>query len=370
MKRLIKSLSIALFILIIVFSAYTVDAETMQVPRWYNLKAALDEPPVVGKSVNLKVELQAIIGDLNNISINLILPEGWTVDKKKKNVKKIESGKTEQINFSIMPKNELTQGSIVVEAVFDIPKTSINNAIDKMTTDKNVANGLKATVKAWPNPTKRYTDTSFAIFPEESFYPLSGDMWVSYADELSPDKAFKGPVYYIDSLLSLHQAQTDVEMFNQLNVLLKTDMTLAVSLTESGIDLNKKRFDYLNGLYVLAVDAWKNQDYQTALDFLELLEKESVELKKSYADYLKIATGNMRALVFWKQGQRRLAEETFKNTFALNRKHKLQRYILRNLGLLMYSSKDKDTARQMYSLAKNIKSGYILLDKELELLKK
>ena len=195
-------------------------------------------------------------------------------------------------------------------------------------------------------------------------------MWVSYADELSPDKAFKGPVYYIDSLISLHQAQTDVEMFNKLNVLLKTDMTLAVNLTESGIDLNKKRFDYLNGLYVLAVDAWKNQDFQTALDFLELLEKESVELKKSYADYLKIATGNMRALVFWKQGQRRLAEEAFKNTFALNRKHKLQRYILRNLGLLMYSSKDKETAKQMYSLAKNIKSGYTLLDKELELLNK
>ena len=190
MKRLIKSLSIALFILIIAFSTYTVDAETMQVPQWYNLKAALDEPPVVGKSVNLKVELQAIIGDLNNISINLILPEGWTVDKKKKSVKKIESGKTEQINFSVMPKNELTQGSIVVEAVFDIPKASINNAIDKMTTDKNVANGLKSTVKAWPTPAKRYTDTSFAIFPEESFYPLSGDMWVCYADELSPDKAF------------------------------------------------------------------------------------------------------------------------------------------------------------------------------------
>jgi tetratricopeptide (TPR) repeat protein len=370
MKRLIKSLSIVLFILTAALFNSSVKAETMQVPQWYNLKATLEEPPVVGKSVGLNVELQSIIGDLNNISVKLILPDGWTVDKKQKNVKKIEAGKTEQIKFTVLPKNELSQGSIVVEAVFDIPKTSINNAIDKMTTDKNTAEGLKATVKAWPNPAKRYTDTSFAIFPEESFYPLSGDMWVSYADELSPDKAFKGPVYYIDSLISLHQAQTDVEMFNKLNVLLKTDMTLAVNLTESGIDLNKKRFDYLNGLYVLAVDAWKNQDFQTALDFLELLEKESVELKKSYADYLKIATGNMRALVFWKQGQRRLAEEAFKNTFALNRKHKLQRYILRNLGLLMYSSKDKETAKQMYSLAKNIKSGYTLLDKELELLNK
>ena len=369
MKRLINCLSIVLFIFI-AFSVYTVNAETMQVPQWYNMKASLEEPPVVGKSVNLNVELQAIIGDLNNVNVRLILPEGWTVDNKQKNIKKIESGKTEQIKFSVLPKNELSQGSIVVEAVFDIPKTSINNAIDKITTDKQVADGLKASVKSWPNPTKRYTDTSFAIYPEESFYPLSGDMWLNYADDLSPDKAFKGPVYYIDSLISLHQAQTDVEMFNKLNILLKTDMTLAVNLTESGIDLNKKRFDYLNGLYVLAVDAWNNQDYQTALDFLELMEKESAELKKSYADYLKIATGNLRALVFWKQGQRRLAEEAFKNAFAVNRKHKLQRYILRNLGLLMYSAKDKESAKQMYSLAKNIKSGYTLLDKEFELLNK
>ena len=370
MKSLIKNLLIVLFILSVALSNYAVNAETMQVPQWYSLKATLDEPPVVGKSVCLNVELQSIIGDLNNVSIKLILPEGWTVDKKQKSVKKIEAGKTEQIKFSVLPKNELSQGSIVVEAVFDIPKTSIYNAIDKITSDKNASEGLKATVKAWPNPAKRYTDTAFAIFPEESFYPLTGDMWVNYADELSPGKGFKGPVYYNDSLISLHQAQTDVEMFNKLNVLLKTDMTLAVNLTESGIDLNKKRFDYLNGLYALAVDAWKNQDFQTALDFLELLEKESVELKKSYADYLKIATGNMRALVFWKQGQRRLAEEAFKNAFALNRKHKLQRYILRNIGLLMYSANDKETAKQMFLLAKNIKSGYILLDKELELLNK
>ena len=369
MKRLNISLSIVLFILCFIFSVCIVNAETMQVPQWYQMKASLEEPPVVGKNVTLNVELQAIIGDLKNISISLILPDGWTVDKKQKNLKIIESGKTEIVKFSVLPKNELSQGSIVVEGIFDVPKDSINAVLDKISPDKNIAKDLKASVNAWPNPTKRYTDTSFAIFPEESFYPLSGDMWVNYADEMAPDKGFKGPVYFWDSLISIHQAQTDVEMFTKLTDLLKTDESLANKLTENGIDLNKKRFDYLNGLYVLAVDAWKNQDYQSSLDFLELLEKESAELKKSQIDYLKIATGNIRALVFWKQGQKRLAEEAFKKAFYQNRKHNLQRYILRNLGLLMYSFKDKSTAQQMYSLAKNMKKGYTLLDKEFDLLK-
>ena len=58
MKRLIKSLSIILFILTAVLLNSSVSAETMQVPQWYNLKATLEEPPVVGKSVGLNVELQ------------------------------------------------------------------------------------------------------------------------------------------------------------------------------------------------------------------------------------------------------------------------------------------------------------------------
>jgi tetratricopeptide (TPR) repeat protein len=370
MNRLIRCLSIVLLTVFLSFSITEIYAETIQIPQWYSLKASLNKPPEVGKIVELNVELQSIIGDLDNISVRLILPDGWTVDKNTKELKKIESGKIENIKFSVLPKTELSQGSIVVEAVFDIPKSSINKAIDKLTTDKNMAESLKNSVNSWPNPTKRYTDTSFAIFPEESFYPLSGDMWVTYADNLAPDIGFKGPVYYDDSLISVHQAQTDVEMYNKLKELLKSDASLADKLSETGIDLNKKHFDYMNGLYVLAVDAWKNNDFQTSLDFIELLEKESTELKKNYVDYLKIATGNMRALVFWKQGQKRLAEEAFKKAFYQNRKHKLQRYILRNLGLLMYASKDKSTAQQMFSLAKNMKEGYTLLDKELELLKK
>ena len=369
MIRLKYFLSIILFVYL--FCGITnIYAETMQIPQWYKMTAVLEEPPVIGKSVNLKVELHAIIGDLNNISVSIILPDGWTADKTKKELKKIESGKVDNIIFSLLPKTELVQGSILVEGVFDIPKESINKSIDKIATNKEMASSMKASVNSWESPTKRYTNTSFAIFAEESFYPLSGDMWINYENEMSPDKNFKGPVYYNDSMISIHQAQTDIEMYNKLTELLKTDEGLATKLTENGIDLNKKRFDYINGLYVLAVDSWKNQDYQTALDFIEQIEKESIGLKKSNIEHLIIAAGNIKALVFWKQGQRRLAEEAFKKAFYYNRKHKLQRYVLRNLGLLMYASKDKSTAQQMYALAKNIKTGYTLLDKEFELLEK
>ena len=366
MKRILSLLSI---IFILVFGISVVNASTLQTPEWYKLTASLEEPPVIGKTLTLKVELQAIIGDLNNISVRLILPDQWLVDKEKKELKKIEATKTDYIKFSVTPKTELAQGSIVVEATFDVPKNSINKAIDKIATNNEIAENMKASVNSWPSPTKRYTDTSFAIFPEESFYPLSGDMWIHYADEMSPNQSFRGPVYYNDSIISLHQAQTDVEMYNKLKELLTTDKELEAKLAETGVDLEKKHFHYMNGLYVLAVDAWKNQDYQTALNLLEQLEQESVKLKKGYADYLKIATNNIRALIFWKQGQRRLAEEAFKKAFYQNKKHKLQRYILRNLGLFMYSTKDKSTAKQMYELAKSFKNGYTLLDKEIELLK-
>ena len=364
-----KSIVFISFILNLLF-CLCLSADTLQPPEWYKLKANLEEPPLLGKTLSLNVEIQALIGDLNNINIRLILPEEWSVDSNEKKIKSIESGKKENIIFSIVPKTALAQGSIIVEATFDIPKGSINKAIDKMTTDKSIADSLKSNVKSWQSPTKRYIDTSFAIFPEESFYPLSNDMWVNYADEMSPASGFKGPVYYTDSMISLHQAQTDVEMFNKLTEMLKTDDSLKTNITKTGINLDTKRFNYLNGLYILAIDSWKNDDYKNSLNFIEQLEKESINLNKSQKDYLKISTENLKALIYWKQGQKHLAEEAFKNAFSQNRKHKLQRYILRNLGLFMFSKKDKATAQQMYELAKGFKKGYTLLDKEIELIKK
>lgn len=344
-------------------------ADTVKLPQWYKMLASFEEAPALGKQALVNVELTAVIGDIENASIRLILPNGWTVDKALARVKIIEQDKTEVVKFLVTPKTMLAQGSIVVEVVFNTPKEAIYSAIDEMMLDRNTSENLKKDVKAWPDPTKRYTDIAFAIFPEESFYPLSSDMWVNYDNTLAPDKGFNGPVYYKDSLISIHQAQTDVEMFSRLTKLLETDENLAFQLFEKGIDLNKKHFDYLNGLYVLAVEAWQNNDCQISLDFLEELERSLPNVKGDLAENLKISAANIKALVFWKQNQKRLAQEAFQKAFYQNRKHKLQRYVLRNLGLLMYSTKDKSTAIQMYDLAKNIKKGYSLLDKEYSLLK-
>ena len=367
MKKTIVFLSIFL-ILNLMLCFLEAKADTLRMPQWYKMTASLSNPPELNRVSTLKVELSAIIGNLENIRLRLIMPESWKSNSEKSEWKKIEAGQSKEFDFEITPKTMLSQGSIVVEAVFNIPKASIGLAIDKMTTDKSQSASLKSDLDSWPNPTKRYTDVSFAMFPEESFYPISCDMWVNYADEMAPTKDFKGPSYFRNSMLSIYQAQTDVEMFNKLKELLKTDDSLYEKLTKSGIDIDKKRLDYLNGLYALGLESWQNNDYQTALDLLDQLENGAKSVKSGMAENLRIASANIKALVFWKQGQRRLAEEAFQKAFYQNRKHSLQRYILRNLGLLMFVSGDKVTAQHMYGLAKGFKSGYSLLEREEKVL--
>ena len=368
MKYCLHCLCLVLF-LNLLFCNDSVKAETLQIPQWYKMTADFEEVPALGKPVTLNVRLSAIIGNLEDVSVKLLLPEGWSVDKNNQKLRSVLAGNTEVISFSVTPKSYLAQGSVIVESVFTTPKADICAVIDKMIADKDTAKGMISSVEAWPESSKRYTDVSFAIFPEESFYPVTGDMWIAYADEMAPNKDFKGPVYYSNSVISIHQAQTDVEMYGKLSELLKSDETLVSRLSESGIDLNKKKSDYLMGLYVLAEDAWRNNDYQTALDLLEQLGANLKDSKALWDNSLKIASGNLKALVFWKQGHNRLAEEAFRNTFASNRKHKLQRYVLRNIGLLMYAMRDKATAQQMYRLAGDMKKGYSLIEKELPLLK-
>lgn len=367
MKRFAKCLAAFAFALMAGNSCL---AATIQVPQWYKLKACFDDVPVLEKPIKVKVELEAVIGDLKDARFKLLLPEKWTCEPKEADIKSVLEGKTGTVEFNVVPKTELIQGSVVVETTFATPKDSICAAIDKLTQDKNAADGMKSDVKSWPDPTKRYADISFAILPEEVFYPLTGDMWVSYDDELAPAEGFRGPVYYHNQLISSHQAQIDVEMFNKLVALLKSDSAMASKLAENGIDIEKKRFDYINGLYVLAVDALKNNDYQNALGLLEQLDNAIEESKNKFVENLKISSANIRGLVFWHQGQKRLAEEAFKKAFYQNRKHKLQRYVLRNIGLLMYANKDKATAEQMYNLALGFKKGYLLLEKEKSFLAK
>ncbi|PKL42355.1 MAG: hypothetical protein CVV41_14540 [Candidatus Riflebacteria bacterium HGW-Riflebacteria-1] len=343
-------------------------AATAQVPEWFRLTAELTSAPELNQAVDLRVNLQAIIGQIASSQIRLILPEAWKTDPEQIHSKNIKEGETFQAVFKVTPGSYLSQGSIVVEAVFQAPKGELITYIGREMPEQ--AADLSETVRNWPDETKRYADISFALTPEETFYPVSGDMWLSYDDRLVSQKGFRGPAFYEDPLITAHQAQTDVEMFSKLEGYLKADQELLANLKDSGIDINRKRYDQLNGLYVLAVKAYLDNSLDIAGNFVEQFDNAVKSEQASAFENLRIAAGNIKGLIYWGKGQRRLAEDAFKKIFYSNRKHPLQRYILRNLGLLMFAGGDRATAAEMFRLARGFKDGYTLLENESELLGK
>ncbi len=343
-------------------------AATLQVPEWFRLSAKLDRAPELNRSIELQAELQAVIGNLSDVQIRLILPDSWKAEPESLQVAMIKAGSQHKAVFKVTPGSYLSQGSIVVEAAFIVPKSELISYFKREMPEN--AGDLSETVQRWPDQTKRYADISFALTPEETFYPVADDMWLSYDDRIIAQDGFRGPAYYEDPLISAHQAQTDVEMFGKLEGYIKSDPDLLKTMQESGIDINRKRYDQLNGLYVLAVKAYQENSLDIASSFIEQFESAISSEKATAYENLRIAAGNIKALVFWGKGQRRLAEEAFKKTFYSNRKHPLQRYILRNIGLLMLAGKDTATAGEMFRLAGGFKEGYTLLEKESELLGK
>ncbi len=356
---------LALFLL---SPAVKVGAATVQIPEWFNLSAAMAAPPELGKPVEVKVSLQALIGSLVDTKVRLILPEGWKSEPESLAAALVKEGEISVLVFMVTPASCLSQGSIVVEALMNAPKADLVARIRRDFPDN--AEAMALAINGWPAASKGYADIAFALFADESFYPLSGGMWLAFDDSLSPEAGFRGPAYFEDTLISAHQAQTDVEMFDKLQNFLKTDATFAAKLTESGIDINKKRQDQLNGLYVLAVKAWQVKNFAEATGFIETFEKQLEAEQAGSFENLRIAAANLKGLLFWSQGQKRLAEEALKKAFYANRKHSLQRYVLRNIGLLMLSNRDRETAVQMYNLAMPVKKGFTLLEKEANLLKK
>lgn len=357
-----------LILLLVLVSSFQTHAATVQIPEWCSLSASLAAPPELGQPVEMKVTLRSLIGSLSGAKVRLILPESWKAEPETATIAEVKEGASGEIKFSVTPNSYLNQGSIVAEVALAAPKADLIARIQRDFTDNAVE--MTAAVNAWPAETKLYADVAFALFADESFYPLSGDMWLSYDDSLAPEGSFRGPVFFEDTLISAHQAQTDVEMFDKLQGYLNSDPEFAGKLAESGIDIEKKWLDQLNGLYVLAVKAWQSKNHADAAGFIEQLEKQ-IDLQKSAGfENLKIATLNLKGLVFWSQGQKRLAEEALKKAFYANRKHSLQRYVLRNIGLLMLANGDRATASQMFNLALPFKQGFTLLAKEIELLKK
>lgn len=356
-------------ILLFLVCGNSLEASTIQVPDWYLLDASLSSAPEMGKPLAVKIKLQALIGDLNNSRIKIILPDSWSADKAEVAVATIKEGNTTDIEFAITPATFLRQGSIVIEAALHVPVQGLADKIKKEFAE-NAAVGLIESVKKWPALTKRYADISFAMLEEESFYPLSGDMWLAYDDKLSPAEGFRGPVFYEDSIITVHQAQTDLEMFEKLENYTKADPQLLAKMIESGIDIDRKRQDQFIALYVLAVKSYQERNFHNALNFLERFASRIANEATNSYENMKIAAANLRGLTFWAQGNRRLAEDSLKKAFYSNRKNPLQRYVLRNLGLLMLAGNDRNTAAEMFRLAQSMKQGYTLLTKENDLLKK
>jgi len=350
------------------FCSCFLQAATLQVPEWFKLSAKLDRAPELNQKIELQAELQAIIGSLNDVQIKLILPESWKAEPESLKVAAIKAGDSHRAVFQVIPGSHLSQGSIVVEAAFMVPKTELTEHFKREMPED--AAELGETIRRWPAETKRYADISFALTPEETFYPIADDMWLNYDDRITVQEGFRGPSYYEDPLISAHQAQTDVEMFAKLGEYIKSDPALLEKMQESGIDVNRKRYDMLNGLYVLAVKAYQDNSLEMADNFIGQFESAISAEPATAFENLRIAAGNIKGLIYWGKGQRRLAEDAFKKTFYGNRKHPLQRYILRNIGLLMLSGKDNATAAEMFRLARGFKKGYSLLEKESELLGK
>jgi hypothetical protein len=158
-------------------------------------------------------------------------------------------------------------------------------------------------------------------------------------------------------------------MFEKLIGYVKTDPALAAKLAASGVDVNKKRYDQLNGLYVLAVRSFLENNPDQARGFITRLENEIEKIDSDLAESLLIATYNLKGIIFWSLNNKRLAEDFLKKAFYHNRKHPLQRYVLRNIALLMLAKDEKTTAEHMMRLAVNIRSGYTQLEKEYEKVK-
>jgi len=350
------------------FSISIAGAATQEIPAWFSMSAKLQAPPQVNVPVEVEVSIEAIIGDLNDVQIDLLVPAGWAPATPTARAGVIEAGKKAKFSFTVTPNNPLPNGSIVAEMRSQVPKAAIKESIRA---SKNPQfQSMLDRVTAMPAIGEGFSDISFALFAEEGFYPLTGDMWICYDDRLKPEGMTRGPVFFRETVITPFQAQTDVEMYDKLERLLKSDPTVGKSLEGTGVDLVRKKADQMLGLYILGTEAFLKGDFLPAHQFLNRLQDELASASPGISHILAIPAGNLRGLVFWAQGDRKAAEDSLRKTFYLDRKEMAQRYVLRNIGLLMLDSADKATAREMFRLALDLKPSYSLLQNEFNKLKK
>ncbi len=351
-----------LTVFFLLYTALASQAATIQLPEWYRLEVALNSPPVLHKELEVNVSFQSLVGNIEEALVRLIIPDGWTVDAAEKKMNNVKAGKSSNLTFKITPTTYLKQGSIIAEASIKVPFADIEAEIKKQHPEQ--AEGMIEALKSWPAVSKRYNEISFALMAEETFYPLGQGMWLNYADQIKIAEGFRGPVYFDDAIITTHQAQTDVEMYEKLVNYSKADPDLEKKLAESGVDIEQKKIDQLNGLYVLATRMFIEGNAEEALNMINRFETEIAGSKPDVIENLEIAAFNLKGLLFWQMNQKRMAEDFLKKAFYRNRKNPLQRYVLRNIGLLMLVNGEKSTAQQMLDLALTFKTGYTQLEIE------
>lgn len=360
-----------LLILIImsgIFSADSLPAATINMPEWYRLSAVFDGSPRVNEKIGVIATLSALVGEIRNIKIELKVPKGWTPATPTAQLDRLASGTSRAFFFQLQAGGPVPNGSIGVSFTGQVPKNGIGAAIRAPSREE--AEAMLEVVKKLPDQGGGYADIAFSLFAEEGFFPLGSDMWLFYDDRMTPPGMIRGPVLYRDSVLTLFQAQTDVEMYEKLLKLLASDEKAAAMIRNSAVNLDRKKQDYLTALYVLATEAFIKRDLDACLSNITKLEEAGKDLRESYFLDLGIASGNLKALCYWAKGEKKQAENNFRDIFYKNRKHPAQRYVLRNLGLLQLEKNDKANGREMLRLALELKSAYTLLEKEYSLVKK
>lgn len=343
-----------------------VAADMPKLPSWYGFDAALADVPRIGVPVDVLATLTSRLGDLEDIDISLLLPHGWNHVPREEPKGRLGSGTSRLFRFTVTPAGPLPNGSIGCKLRVRTPKVELIREASRRFPEE--ANKIAQTINAWPDMHEAFADMAFALYKEEGFYPLGPDMWITYDDRLRPEGAVRGPSLYRDVMITPFQAQTDVEMFDKLQALLGSDPKLGPSLAGKGIDLTKKRHDQLLGLYVLAVEAYLKSDFSAAEALLNRFVTESGETAAVPVE-LTVAAENLRGLAAWASGDRRTAEQALQKAFYKNRKLPIQRYILRNLGLLMIAKGDRSSAREMFRLSSEMKPAYVLAGEEYDRLK-
>ena len=348
--------------ILLILTVGETQARTPQLPEWFQFSAALTAPPEMGKAIQVIATLTALVGDLQDVRVTLLPPAGWNNGSASAQLTFLPRGTTRTFSFSLSTDKPLPNGSIQCSFSSRVPKQALIQAIDTPFPDEREA--MAKAIQAFPDRGQGFADIAFAVFPEEGFFPLGSDMWLTYDDRLKPAELLKGPVLYQNSIISAFQAQTDVEMYEKLQQTMKADPTFAGQLADAGIDLQRKQSDYLAGLYALAGEEYLKGNFSAALSLLDRLSSDNPAVQQHLWEDQTVAEGNLRGLCLWSQGDKKRAEQTLKQAFYKNRKNPVQRYVLRNLGLLYLDMGNPGTAKEMFRLALNFKPEYTLLSQE------